>query len=151
MITPAILILATGSLVASTLTRLGRVIDRARVVLTFISDAQAANDVTRAEQWLRLLKQYRRRVGLAERALTLYYVAIVLFVGASLTIAVIEVARGSIPNVALGLVVAGAVALAAGTACLAVETTLATGILRTEIRYTIGGDATGASASDRSA
>ena len=137
MITPAILILGTGSLVASTLTRLSRVIDRARVVIEKIADARAHGDAATASAYTGLLRTYSRRVGLAERALTLYYVAIVLFVAASLSIAVIEIVHGSAPAIALALVVLGALALAAGTTFLAIETTLATGILRTEMAFSL--------------
>jgi hypothetical protein len=56
MITPAILILATGSLVASTLTRLGRIVDRARSLLRDIREFRITGDTINAalsEDWLK--------------------------------------------------------------------------------------------------
>ena len=138
MITPAILILATGSLVASTLTRLARVVDRARELLADIVAARENGDEERAATYARWLHAYQRRSSFAERALTLYYVAIFLFVTASLTIAIEHLSRASIPWFSLVLVLAGAAALCAGTAALVIETNIATGTLRAEIAETLG-------------
>ena len=140
MITPAILILATGSLVASTLTRLARVVDRARELLEHIVDARKAGDDASARTYARWLRTYRRRSAFAERALTLYYVAILLFVVASLTIAIEDVTHAKVAWYSLALVLLGAGSLCAGTASLVIETNLATGTLRAEIAETLGED-----------
>ena len=138
MITPAILILATGSLVASTLTRLARVVDRARDLLGHILAARARGDEPLARTYARWLRAYQRRSAFAERALTLYYVAIFLFVTASLTIAIEHLTRAVIPWFSLSLVLCGAASLCAGTAALVIETNIATGTLRAEIDETLG-------------
>lgn len=140
MITPAILILATGSLVASTLTRLARVVDRARELLGLIVAARESGDESLARTYARWLRAYRRRSAFAERALTLYYVAIFLFVTASLTIAVEHLTNAVVPWFSLSLVLFGAGALCAGTAALVIETNIATGTLRAEIDETLGDD-----------
>jgi hypothetical protein len=135
MITPSILILAAGSLVSSTLTRLARVIDRARVLIDRIPPLVETGDTATLaviEGWLRT---YRRRGALAERALQAYYVAIGLFVASSLTIMVDSLTGDRLPWLALALVVAGAACLFAGTAALVVETNMATGMLRREIDH----------------
>ncbi|MGH7755308.1 MAG: DUF2721 domain-containing protein [Vulcanimicrobiaceae bacterium] len=138
MITPAILILAAGSLVSSTLTRLARVVDRARALLDRIEAHEDVGDAKRAALLRGWLAAYLRRSGFAERALTLYYVAIGLFVAASLAITIDDLTQGEVPWLSLALVVLGATVLFAGTAMLVVETNLATGQLRSEIEA-IGG------------
>ncbi len=138
MITPAFLIVATGSLVASTLTRLARIVDRARVLVDRIGAHRDQADeaaVARETKWLRT---YARRAALAERALTTYYVAIGLFVAGSLAITFDNLTRDSVPWLSLALVVAGAIFLFLGTAALVIETNIATGTLREEIFATCG-------------
>jgi len=140
MITPAILILATGSLVASTLTRLARTVDRARLLLGDIVTARAAGDELAVRTYARWLRIYRRRSFFAERALSMYYVAIFLFVTSSLTIAFEDVAHVSVPGFSLGQVLLGACSLCVGTAFLVIETNIAAGMLRAEIAHALGQD-----------
>ena len=140
MITPAILILATGSLVASTLSRIARVFDRARDLLARTVAARERGDELAVRTFTRWLRAYRRRTMLAERALTFYYGAIFLFVVASLSIALEDVTRFAAPALSLGLVMFGAALLCLATAFLFVETSLATGMLRAEIAHALGDD-----------
>jgi hypothetical protein len=140
MITPAILILGTGSLVASTLTRIARVFDRARDLLQRTVDARERGDELAVRTFTRWLRAYRRRTMLAERALTLYYGAIFLFVVSSLSIALVDVTRFASPSVSLALVLLGAGMLCLATAFLVIETNLATGMLRAEIAHALGDD-----------
>ncbi len=140
MITPAILILATGSLVASTLTRLGRIVDRARSLLRDIREFRLTGDTIDEGLSVEWLKSYNRRAAFAERALTIYYVAIFLFVAASLAIAIDDITRGYVPWLALALTVIGAFCLFAGTAALVFETNIATGQIRLEIEATLSPD-----------
>jgi hypothetical protein len=138
MITPAILMLAAGSLVNSTLTRLARVVDRARVIIDRVSQlyADGKDDLAREEEaWL---WTYNRRVALAERALTFYYAAILFFIGTSLAIALNSVGLERLPWVAIVLVVLGVIFLSLGTAALVLETNLAVGTLRREISLSLG-------------
>jgi hypothetical protein len=136
MITPAILILATGSLVTSTMARLNRAGDRARALIIQLPEADG--DPQRIELYRGWLFRYRRRSGLTERALTSFYVAIFMFVGGSLAIAADDVLHASVPWLSLALVVTGALVLFFGTAALVIETQLATGQLRSEIEFAMG-------------
>ena len=77
MITPALLILASGSLIATALVRLGRVVDRVRKIAE-------SGRAPFAGELLRL----KRRALLAERAVLRYFVAIVFFVIAGISIGV---------------------------------------------------------------
>jgi hypothetical protein len=133
MITPAILILATGSLVSSTLIRVGRIVDRARILMDQVAEFRSGGDETRATITIGWLLQYRRRAALVERALTLYYSAIGVFVAGSLAISIDNLTHDAIPWLSLFLVVIGAIFLFAGTLALVIETNMATGGLRREI------------------
>lgn len=134
MITPAILILATGNLVSSTLTRLGRVFDRARTVMERLEDRVAQGDHVSADLYRDLLKDYRVRATLTERALTIYYAAIGFFVAASLAIGFDNFIHDTIPWLATLLTVVGAILLFLGTLALFLETNVAAGLLRREMQ-----------------
>jgi len=132
-LTPAILILATGSLVTSTLSRIARIVDRARILIERVESQCAAGDAEGAAQDRAWLAMYARRGALAERALTLYYTAIGLFVAACLAIMIDSLTNDIVPWLSLVLVVLGSIFLFIGTAALVIETNLATGILHAEI------------------
>lgn len=140
MITPAILILGTGSLVASTLTRIARVFDRAREVLAQTTAAAQRGDLQTVRTYTRWLRSYRRRSQFVERALTFYYLAIFLFVMSSLSIALEEVTRVAVPWISLALVLLGATFLCIATAFLVIETNMAAGLLRDELDHELGAD-----------
>jgi hypothetical protein len=132
MITPAILILATGNLVASTLTRLGRITDRARVLIQLRRDYRLHEDFQGASAYDGLLRGYVRRAWLVERALSAYYLAIGLFVAASLAIAFDAAVHNALPWLASSFVVAGAILLLIGTLLVFLETSKAYNLLRFE-------------------
>lgn len=134
MITPAILILAAGSLVNSTLTRIARIVDRARTLITQGSLCRANGDELGAQRALDWLVMYRRRAALAERALTMFYAAIGMFVGGSLAITIDTFTQGAFPWLPITLVIFGASFLFIGTLALVIETHLGAGVLRREIR-----------------
>jgi hypothetical protein len=137
-LTPAILILAAGSLVNSTLTRIARVVDRARTLIERIGVLRAAGDEDGVRVLTGWLRTYARRSSFAERALSSYYSAIGLFVAASLAITADTILHDAVPWLSLVLVVAGALLLFIGTAALVIETNLATGMLRAEIEQMCG-------------
>lgn len=133
MITPAVLLLASGSLVASTLTRIARVFDRARDIIERTRAARVAKDAYAEELLQLMLRSYLRRTSLLERALSAYYLAIGLFVGSSLAIAFDNVIGSFAPWLATALVVLGAIFLLLGSLAIFLETNLAAGVLRQEI------------------
>ena len=77
MITPALLILASGSLIATSLARLGRIMDRIRKI------AESGAPLLSVAE----LERERLRAGYANRA-TILFVAASLFVIAGIAIAV---------------------------------------------------------------
>lgn len=133
MITPAVLLLASGSLVSSTLTRIARVFDRAREIIERTQAARAAKDAVSEELLQLMLRSYLRRTSLLERALSAYYLAIGLFVAGSLAIAFDNVIGAHVPWLATAFVVLGAIFLLLGSLAIFLETNLATGVLRQEI------------------
>ena len=95
MVTPALLISATGSLVLSTSTRLGRVVDRVRQLEERLSDLiYAANkgDVPlydkRVEVIVDLLDKVTSRARILQRAMQAFYYGLGMFVLTSVTIAI---------------------------------------------------------------
>jgi hypothetical protein len=76
MITPALLILASASLVATALVRLGRVVDRSRVLIGTIDAEQVADP----DQLRGALVLHQRRALYAERSVGLFFIAVVVFV-----------------------------------------------------------------------
>lgn len=95
MVTPALLISATGSLVLSTSTRLGRVVDRVRDLEKRLGELIYAEDKSavplyekRVEVIVDLLDKVTSRSRILQRALAAFYYGIGMFVLTSVTIAI---------------------------------------------------------------
>jgi hypothetical protein len=95
MVTPTLLISATGSLVLSTSTRLGRVVDRVRQLEDRLSDLiyhEDKNDIPlydkRVEVIVDLLDKVTSRSRILQRALAAFYYGLGFFILTSVTIAV---------------------------------------------------------------
>ena len=95
MITPALLISATGSLVLSTSTRLGRVVDRARALEIRLGDLLYVEHVEevplyekRLEVIMELLDKVTSRSRILQRAMGAFYYGLMFFILTSVTIAV---------------------------------------------------------------
>ncbi|MCX6047853.1 MAG: DUF2721 domain-containing protein [Chloroflexi bacterium] len=139
MITPAVLISATGTLVLSTSNRLSRVIDRVRGLTREAEDLQNASVQVRegkreliSDQLVRLSE----RLLVLRTAMTTLYAAIGLLVMTSIAIGIVALFQwryGWIP-VLLGL--AGACALLYGSLLLVREAQLATNAILSELVYT---------------
>jgi|ERR1700694_569711 len=135
MITPAILILAAGSLVSSTLVRLGRIVDQTRALI-----AQAEKLKSQADQKTVALVEARinlqlRRAELARQALMGYYVSISLFLVSSLVIALLEaIHETKLYWIGPAIVIAGGAVLIFATATLLIEVNISAGTLREEVR-----------------
>jgi Protein of unknown function (DUF2721) len=95
MVTPTLLISATGSLVLSTSTRLGRVVDRARDLEKRLSELIVVEDKstiplydTRLETVVNLLDKTTSRSRILQRALGAFYYGLGFFILTSVTIAI---------------------------------------------------------------
>lgn len=95
MVTPTLLISATGSLVLSTSTRLGRVVDRARELERKLSELILIEDHStvplydkRLDTIVKLLDKVTSRSRILQRALSAFYYGLGFFILTSVTIAV---------------------------------------------------------------
>lgn len=93
MITPAVLILASGSLIMTTSSRLIRVIDRIRemvAALESLDESPADHREARREHLFAHLKTNTVRARLLQRAMALLYVGISFFIATSVAIGVVS-------------------------------------------------------------
>ncbi len=130
MITPALLILASGSLVATALVRLARVVDRARVLIASIE----GDSLPDAEAVGRSLDRHRQRALYAERSVGLFFIAVVAFVVDCLTIGVDHFAGDTLTWLPVSATIAGMIVLLAGAAYMVAETQLGAEQIVEEIR-----------------
>lgn len=137
MITPALLILASGSLVAIALQRLARAVDRARAILQ-LSDEEArklgwTQDVSKC--WL---ERYATRSVIAERAVTAFFLAVGILVLACLSIAVDRYFADMLTWLPVSLTIIGMFMILAGAYFMVQESRLATLQIREEIQHLHG-------------
>ena len=142
MVTPALLISATGSLVLSTSTRLGRVIDRVRYLEERLSEliyAENKDEVPlydkRVEVIVDLLDKVTSRSRILQRAMQTFYYGIGMFTLTSVTIAV-----GAIFNTArwvpIPIGIIGIMFLFWGSVLMLRETRMATATVNAEMDFT---------------
>lgn len=142
MITPALLISATGSLVLSTSTRLGRVVDRVRELerrLNELITTQDKNKIPLYEKRLdtvvNLLDKVTTRSRILQRAMGAFYYGLGFFILTSVTIAVVGIFNVyrwmPIP---VGIV--GIVFLFYGSLLMLRETRMATATVNAEMDFT---------------
>jgi hypothetical protein len=96
MITPAILIMASGSLILTTSQRLGRSMERVRKLAEQLSKVLEKKELTPEELseksfLLELILRATRRSRLLQRAMTSLYLTLSVFVATSIAIAVFDV------------------------------------------------------------
>lgn len=139
MITPALLISASGTLSLSTANRLGRVVDRIRALTDLaesLPDGVATEEVVDKRALIAdQMRWHTQRLQLLQRTIVTLYTAIGLLVGASLTVglsASTKWALGWIP-VVFGL--GGAFALLIAASTLVREARLAVRGAEVEIDY----------------
>jgi Flp pilus assembly protein TadB len=141
MITPAVLILACGTLIGSTATRLARIVDRVRELSRTFEQLSTADNVEFVEERRaeveRQLASHARRSRLIQGSLTSFYIALALFVATSISLAVVALAPSLawLPS-ALGLV--GTLIFFHGCVLLIQETRLALSAVRSEMEFVLG-------------
>ncbi|HXW50882.1 MAG TPA: DUF2721 domain-containing protein [Candidatus Acidoferrales bacterium] len=133
MITPAILILAAGSLVASTLVRLGRVVDQTRAYIARGEQLRAEGKVLDAALIEQRMSRQLHRAELARNALWGYYIAIALFLLSSVVLALGQATHSHFAWVGPVLVLFGGLVLMIATLFLVAEVGLSAGSLREEV------------------
>ncbi|MBB4636446.1 DUF2721 domain-containing protein [Longimicrobium terrae] len=129
MVTPAVLILASSSLVLATSNRLTRAVDRTRSITESLVDlADADEDRTmlgeERELLLHLLERTARRTKLLTRALTRLYMALAIFIATSTTLGVVAALGTGYAWIALVLGMTGAALLFWASLLLILESRL---------------------------
>jgi hypothetical protein len=142
MITPALLISASGSLVLSTSTRLGRVIDRARDLISRLDDLILMEDkdsmpfhTRRLEANFDLLDKVTSRARILQRAMVAFYRGLALYVLTSVSIGISILVPVAIwIPVPVGII--GILFTFYGSLLMMWEAGLATSTVNTEMDYT---------------
>ena len=142
MVTPALLISATGSLVLSTSTRLGRVVDRVRQLEERLSDliyAPNKDEVPlydkRVEVIVDLLDKVTTRSRILQRAMQAFYYGLGMFVLTSVTIA-IAAFFSTYRWVPIPVGIVGIMFLFWGSVLMLRETRMATATVNAEMDFT---------------
>jgi hypothetical protein len=139
MITPAVLISASGTLSLATSNRLGRVVDRVRTLgeqAGGLPDGPASPDEAELRNLIAdQLTSLAARIRLLQNALTVLYAAIGLLVGTSLTIGLTEATRLGLQWLPMLLGLGGAGALFVASMLLVREARLAVRSSLAEIGY----------------
>jgi hypothetical protein len=124
MITPALLILASASLIATALVRLARVVDRIRK----LAEARDATPISPAE-----LDRHERRARLALLAVAFFFSAVAVVVAAGVSIALDGASGGHLTWLPLGLTFLGMALIVAGAAAMLAESGYSAAQIRAEI------------------
>src|SRR5271165_7173815 len=121
MITPALLLLGSASLVASALMRMARVVDRARILAGIAHEGNVDKIGLTTGQLRAWLESHAKRACYAERSITLLYAAIVVFIATCLSIALDRLSGDSLNWLPVALAVSGTLLLLSGAAYMVVE------------------------------
>ena len=140
MITPAVLISACGTMLLSTSTRLGRVVDRVRSLSDRLEELAAAGQEIALYEERRMvifgqLDKLTSRARLLQRCMVIFYVAVGIFVATSVAIGVVAVsgARYHWIPIVTGLI--GACFLFYGSVLLIFEARLALTTIHMEMDF----------------
>jgi hypothetical protein len=138
MITPAVLLLATGSLVMTTSNRSIRCVDRVReraVELEEIGDKQDEQTDVKRQHLYRQLEINTRRARLLQKALSRLYLGVGFFVATSVSIGVVALLHVNVGYVPLVLGFIGAFLLFSASVYLILESRLAMTTTYAEMDY----------------
>ena len=142
MITPALLISATGSLVLSTSTRLGRVVDRVRDLEQRLAELITTEDKAsiplydrRLETIISLLDKVTSRSRILQRAMGAFYYGLCLFILTSVSIGLVGIV-GVYRLIPIPIGIVGILFLFYGSILMLRETRMATATVNAEMDFT---------------
>src|SRR6201988_5225258 len=141
MITPAVLISACGSMILSTSSRLGRVVDRVRTLSDRLEDMAARHEkgpahIERQASIFQQLDKLTSRARILQRCMVTFYLSLGMFVATSVAIGIVPFTgnqRYNMIPVVLGL--AGACFLFYGSVLLILEARLALSTIHDEMDF----------------
>jgi uncharacterized protein DUF2721 len=140
MITPAILMLACGTLITSTATRLARIVDRVRQLSNAFDQLTSGQQVDFVEERLaeveRQLAAHVQRSRLIQGSLTSFYVSLGIFVATSLSLALVAFLP-SLAGLSSALGLVGTLVLFYGCVLLIRETRLALTSVNSEMAFVL--------------
>lgn len=142
MVTPTVLILATGSLLLTTSQRLGRSIERARKLL---EQLELASTIKADEKYLRgkrkvlfdLLGMATKRSRYLQSAMTILYITLSLFASTIIIIGLIEITEIRFPWLPLILGMLGAALLFYASLFLMAESRIALQSVKREMKFMV--------------
>ena len=139
MVTPAVLILASSSLVLATSNRLTRAVDRTRAISERVTEEAKDEERTllpeERELMLAQLGRTARRAKLLTRTLTRLYMALAIFIATSVAIGVVAVTGVAYAWVALLLGFIGALLLFWSSVLLIMESRIALTTVYEEMEF----------------
>ena len=141
MITPAVLISACGSMILSTSTRLGRVVDRVRTLSDRLEGMNAetgsVEDLTyRQEVIFKQLDKLTSRARILQRCMVTFYLSLGMFVATSVAIGIVGFTNSQRYNIIpVGVGILGACFLFYGSILLILEARLALSTIHHEMDF----------------
>jgi len=139
MITPAVLISACGSMILSTSSRLGRVVDRVRSLSDRLEDMAARGERSNTERQASIFQQLDKltsRARILQRCMVIFYLSLGMFVATSVAIGVVPFTGSQRYNmIPVGLGLAGACFLFYGSVLLILEARLALSTIHAEMDF----------------
>jgi threonine/homoserine/homoserine lactone efflux protein len=141
MITPAVLISACGTMILSTSTRLGRVVDRVRALSDRFEElaSNAQPDMKLYEERRKVifnqLDKLTSRARLLQRCMTIFYMALGIFVLTSVAIGVVAVSGATYNWIPVVFGILGACFLFYGSVLLIFEARLALSTIHAEMDF----------------
>lgn len=142
MITPALLISASGSLILSTSTRLGRVVDRVRSLTAWMEEFVRSQDKEtlalyeeRVQTNFVQMDLLTSRSRLLQRAMVCFYASLVAFVLTSVAIGIVWLVGGRYAGLPIGTGLFGAILLFYGCVLLMFEARLALQTIHHEMDF----------------
>jgi len=139
MVTPALLILGSASLVASAHVRMARVVDRARILAAIAHEKSWENFGMTSDQLRLSLERHATRARYAGRSIDFLYAAVVVFIATCLSIAVDHAIGQSLSWLPVALAIAGTLLLLGAGAWMVAESTLSEEQIAEEIRHALAG------------
>jgi hypothetical protein len=133
MITPAVLIMACGSLILTTSTRLIRAIDRVREIMVIVESEGPAD--ARQQMLLDQVGRSTRRARILQHALSQLYAAIGMFVATSISIGLVSLVHVPLGWIPLTLGLFGACLLFSASMMLIYESRIAIRATYAEMDY----------------
>jgi Protein of unknown function (DUF2721) len=133
MVTPALLIVGSASLVATVLVRMARVVDRARSLALIAHEGSWEQHGVTADVLRSWLDRHRTRARYTERSIALLYAAVVVFVATALSIALDRSTGNALEWLPVFLAIAGTVLLLGGGMWMVAESRLAADQIQDEI------------------